>query len=103
ANLAVLQLVADNPGAARDTRRLLKERREAAGGPGFHAWVAFHDIVVDARAAEREEAVEFAQALARAYQARVAALDDRQAHALTRMMTASPQATREALQAALEK
>lgn len=103
ANLAALQLVAGNPVAAGETRRSLQDRRKAAGMGSPPSYVLFHELVVHAREAEAAGRAAFADALTSAFRERVRQLGDREAHALTRLMAASPQATREALQSAFDR
>lgn len=102
-NLAALQMVAGNPGAAAESRHSLRDRRETAGKPPQHPYVMFHDLVVRARAIEQSERIGFDDAFARLFRESVPRLGDREAYAVTRLMGSSPAATRDALQAAFDR
>ena len=102
-NLAALQMVAGNPGAAAESRSSLSERREAAGQRPQHPYILFHDLVVRARALEASEKISFEAAFTRLFRERVPRLGDRESYAVTRLMGSSPEATRDALQAAFDR
>ncbi|TDU25774.1 hypothetical protein DFR24_4219 [Panacagrimonas perspica] len=102
-NLAALQMVAGNPGAAAESRNSLRERRETDGKRPQHPYVLFHDLVVRARAVEQTEKIAFADAFARLFRENVSKLGDRESNAVTRLMGSSPEATRDALQAAFDR
>ncbi len=102
-NLAALQLVSGNPGAAAESRNALRERRTTAGQSPQHPYILFHDLVVRARAAEQTEHVPFSDAFGRLFRENVSKLGDRESHAVTRLMGSSPAATRDALQAAFDR
>lgn len=102
-NLAALQMVAGNPGAAAESRNSLRERRQADGKRPQHPYVLFHDLVVRARAVEQTEKVAFPDAFARLFRENVSKLGDRESNAITRLMGSSPEATRDALQAAFDR
>lgn len=98
ANLSALQLASGNADPATQTRRFLRERRSASGRHLRLARVLFHDVQMQARAQDEI----YAQAYARALREALAGLSDREAHALGRLCSRSPQAARGVLLAGLD-
>lgn len=98
ANLSALQLASGNAEPAAQTRRFLRERRTSSGRHLRVARVLFHDIQMRARAAPQAYAQVYAQALREA----LAALNDREAHALGLLCAASATGARDTLLAAFD-
>jgi len=103
ANLAALQMVADDPVAAHATRlslqkRLRSEKRVPPGGR-----VMVFDIYIQARADEATQRVPFASAYAKAFRATLHRVDDLDAYKLEGQFTTSTEPLRETLQRALDR
>jgi putative CocE/NonD family hydrolase len=103
ANLSALQLVAGDFTAADASRESLRERRgaRAARMPVERGMV--YDLYAHARAIEAENRAPFAESFTKAYHEVVPHLDDAEAYALTRLLEASPAASRDALQKDLDQ
>lgn len=98
ANLSALQLASGNADPAVQTRRFLRERREASGRHLRVPRVLFHDVQMRARAAPN-----YVQGYAQAFREAVGELSDREAHAFGRLCSGSPIDARALLLAALDR
>lgn len=102
-NLAALQLVAGTYVAADDTRRSLRERRQAGGGARPVEREVLYDIYAQARAIETRDQVPFAQAFNQSFREVVPRLSDRDAHAVTAWFEAPTAGFEQALQASFDR
>jgi len=103
ANLATLQMVADNFSAADVSRQALRDRRRRSN---VHVPVG-RDLVFDiyayAKALQSESKVSFADGFARSFHEVVYRLNNHEAYLVTRLLEIPPSAFREDLQKSLEQ
>ncbi len=102
-NLAALQLVAGDYGAAYDTRQALQGRQRPADAGRAVDKAVLYDLYARARAIETEAAVPFPQAFSRAFKEVVPKLNDRDAHAVSVWLATPRSVFQEALQSAFDR
>ncbi len=103
ANLSALQMAMGNYAAADISRQSLRERRRKTDfGRPVGRSVIF-DMYAHAKAVEAENRFTFAEVFTKTFRETISRLDDRDAHAVTQWLSASPSAYREALQKAFDQ
>ncbi len=103
ANLSALQMAMGNYAAADISRQSLRERRRKTDfGRPVGRSVIF-DMYAHAKAVEAENRFTFAEVFTKTFRETISRLDDRDAHAVTQWLGASPSAYREALQKAFDQ
>ena len=103
ANLSALQMAMGNYAAADISRQSLRERRRKTDfGRPVGRSVIF-DMYAHAKAVEAENRFTFAEVFTKTFRETISHLDDRDAHAVTQWLSASPSAYREALQKAFDQ
>jgi putative CocE/NonD family hydrolase len=103
ANLSALQMVAGDYAAADVSRQTLRDRRRLANSGRPIGRGTIYDLYAYAKTLEAENHVSFAQAFARSFNEVVRRLSDHDAYLVTRWLTASPQAFKDAFQKALDQ
>jgi len=101
-NLAALQTVAGEYGAAHATRESLREMRRGAKAAQPEA-AAIYDMYVRAKASEAKDHVPFEQAYALAFRDVVGHLSDREAYTITRWLGTPPAVFQDAVQRAFDE
>jgi uncharacterized protein len=103
ANLSALQMAMGNYAAADISRQSLRERRRKTDfGRPVGRSVIF-DMYAHAKALEAENRFTFAEVFTKTFRETISRLDDRDAHAVTQWLSASPGAYRDALQKSFDQ
>lgn len=100
-NLSALQLAVGDERAAFDTRRALRDRRRGAGQPPGRAVI--YDLYAQARTIAAQDGLAFPQAYRRAFTEVIPRLSARELHSVANWLRTPPDASRERLQAALDR
>ena len=103
ANLSALQLVAGDYAAAYVSRQSLRDRRRRADATRPVGRAVIYDIYAQAKAAEAENRVSFADSFTKAFRDVVPRLSDQDAYAVEAWLGASPSRFQEALQESLDQ
>ncbi len=103
ANLSALQLVAGDYAAAYVSRQSLRDRRRRADVNRPIGRGVIYDIYAQAKAAEAENRVSFADSFTKAFRDVVPRLSDQDAYAVEAWLGASPSRFQEALQESLDQ
>ncbi len=103
ANLSALQLVAGDYAAAYVSRQSLRDRRRRADVNRPVGRGVIYDIYAQAKAAEAQSRVSFADSFTQAFRDVVPRLSDQDAYAVEEWLGASPSGFQEALQESLDQ